>query len=47
MKSHWQLEMHKVDTRWRIRQWTIVRSGPYEGDPTAYQLAAARIRQTA
>jgi 3-phenylpropionate/cinnamic acid dioxygenase small subunit len=46
MRGFWQLGMRKVDGRWRIHQWTIVRSGPYEGDPAVYQLAAARTRQT-
>ncbi len=46
MRGEWQLGMRKVDARWRIHQWSIVRSGPYDGDPAVYQLAAARTGQT-
>ena len=46
MRGYWQLGMRKIHGRWRIHQWSIVRSGPYDGDPAVYQLAAARTRQT-
>ncbi len=46
MRGSWQLGLRKIDGRWRIHQWTIVRSGPYEGDPAVYQLAAARAQPT-
>lgn len=46
MRGFWQLRMRKVHDRWRIHAWSIVRSGPYDGDPVVYELAAARTRQT-
>lgn len=46
MRGYWQLGMRKVRDRWRIHAWSIVRSGPYDGDPAVYQLAAARTRPT-
>jgi len=42
MRGYWQLRLVKSDDRWRITHWTVVRSGPWEGSPDAYDLAAAR-----
>jgi hypothetical protein len=43
MRGYWQLKLRKVDGRWLITHWAVKRTGPWEGSPDAYALAAARV----
>jgi hypothetical protein len=43
MRGYWQLKLRKLDGRWLITHWAVLRSGPWEGSPEAYALAAARV----
>jgi SnoaL-like domain len=41
MRGYWQLKLRKVDGRWLITHWAVMRTGPWEGSPDVYALAAA------
>lgn len=43
MRGYWQLRLRKLGGRWLITHWAVVRTGPWEGSPDAYALAAARV----
>jgi hypothetical protein len=43
MRGRWELKLRKLDGRWLIEHWTVVRTAPWEGSPDAYALAAARL----
>jgi SnoaL-like domain len=43
MRGYWQLKLRKVDGRWLITHWAVMRTGPWEGSPDVYALAAARV----
>lgn len=40
MRGYWRLGLHRVDGRWLIHQWAVIRTAPWEGSPEVYQLAA-------
>jgi hypothetical protein len=42
MRGYWQLGLRRLDGRWLITRWTVLRTGPWEGSPDVYALAAAR-----
>jgi SnoaL-like protein len=42
MRGYWKLGLFKVNGRWFIRQWAVVRTAPWEGDPDVYRIAAER-----
>lgn len=45
MRGYWELELRRIESRWRIRRWTIARTTPWEGYPGLYGLASARSRR--
>lgn len=42
MRGYWRLGLRRLGGRWLITDWAVVRSGPWEGSPDVYALAAAR-----
>jgi hypothetical protein len=42
MRGYWQLALRRLDGRWLITRWAVLRTGPWEGSPDVYALAAAR-----
>jgi hypothetical protein len=46
MRGYWQLALRRLDGRWLITRWTVLRTAPWEGSPDAYALAAARSAAT-
>ena len=42
MRGYWELKLRKIDQQWLIHHWSVIRSGPWEGSPAAYDLAAER-----
>ena len=42
MRGFWEFEVQRIQERWRIRRWSIIRTAPWEGDPSLYQVAASR-----
>jgi hypothetical protein len=40
MRGQWRLGLVKTDDRWTIREWAIVRTAPWEGNPDLYRLAS-------
>jgi hypothetical protein len=42
MRGYWQLGLRKIGGRWLITRWAVLRTGPWEGSPDVYALAAAR-----
>jgi SnoaL-like protein len=42
MRGYWQLKLRKLGGRWLITRWAVLRTGPWEGSPDVYALAAAR-----
>ena len=42
MRGYWQLELRRLGGRWLITRWAVLRTGPWEGSPDVYALAAAR-----
>jgi hypothetical protein len=42
MRGYWQLGLRKLGGRWLITRWAVLRTGPWEGSPDVYALAAAR-----
>jgi hypothetical protein len=42
MRGYWQLRLRKLGGRWLITRWAVLRTGPWEGSPDVYALAAAR-----
>ena len=40
MRGYWKVSLVRTNERWLINGWKIVRSGPLEGYPGLYQLAA-------
>lgn len=47
MRGYWQLELSKLDGRWLIHHWAVLRTAPWEGSADVYALAAARITSRA
>jgi hypothetical protein len=43
MRGYWRLKLRKLGGRWLITHWAVMRTGPWEGSPDVYALAAARI----
>jgi hypothetical protein len=43
MRGYWQLKLRKLGRHWLITHWAVMRTGPWEGSPDAYALAAARV----
>jgi hypothetical protein len=43
MRGYWRLKLRKIDGRWLITHWAVLRTCPWEGSPDAYSLAAARV----
>jgi hypothetical protein len=39
MRGHWDLRLSKVNGRWVIHHWAVVRTAPWEGDPDLYRIA--------
>jgi len=44
MRGYWGIGLAKIQGRWAINRWTIVRTAPWEGDPDVYRVAAERSR---
>jgi len=42
MRGYWQLRLRKLGGHWLITHWAVERTGPWEGSPDVYALAAAR-----
>jgi hypothetical protein len=42
MRGFWEFDLTKASGRWLIRRWTVVRTGPWDGDPDLYGIAATR-----
>jgi hypothetical protein len=42
MRGYWELKLRKADGKWRIHHWAVIRTGPWEGSPEVYELAAER-----
>jgi hypothetical protein len=42
MRGYWRLELRKFSGRWLITHWAVMRTGPWEGSPDVYAIAAAR-----
>jgi hypothetical protein len=42
MRGYWQLALRRFGGRWVITRWAVLRTGPWEGSPDVYALAAAR-----
>jgi hypothetical protein len=43
MRGYWRLRLRKLGGRWLITHWAVMRTGPWDGSPDVYALAAARI----
>lgn len=43
MRGRWELTMGKLDSRWVIQRWAVIRTAPWEGCPDVYERAAARV----
>ncbi|MDQ0774531.1 hypothetical protein QF026_002997 [Streptomyces aurantiacus] len=42
MRGLWRLGLRRSGGRWLIHRWAVVRTAPWEGSPSVYELAAAR-----
>jgi hypothetical protein len=42
MRGYWQLGLRRIDGRWLIHRWAVLRAAPWEGSVDVYALAAAR-----
>ncbi|GAA0934935.1 nuclear transport factor 2 family protein [Pseudonocardia zijingensis] len=42
MRGYWRLGLRRTGGRWLITRWAVLRTGPWEGSPDVYALAAAR-----
>ncbi|MET8005297.1 nuclear transport factor 2 family protein [Nonomuraea glycinis] len=43
MRGYWELKLRRLDGRWLIAHWAVIRTAPWEGSPDVYALAAARV----
>ncbi len=41
MRGRWELGLRRRSGRWLVDRWAVVRTGPWEGDPGLYDVAAA------
>ncbi|GIJ44873.1 hypothetical protein Val02_17590 [Virgisporangium aliadipatigenens] len=44
MRGRCEFRLVAVGSQWRVREWTVVRTGPLEGSAEVYDIAAARSR---